>query len=208
MEIEQVQAQFISILKKHYLPLGLGFLGLIFFVYGLIALLGSSQLASKEIVFEAGSDAQAETGKKSLVIDVEGAVVNPGVYKLSGDARIQEALIAAGGLASHADRTWVAKSINLAHRLTDGAKIYIPAAGENIPASSTVLGDESIDSVSGLININSASEKELDTLSGIGPVTAQKIISGRPYASVEDLLGKKIVGSKVFSQIKDKISVY
>lgn len=208
MEIEQIQAQFISLLKKHYLPLGLGFLGLIFFVYGLISLLGSQQSGSKEIIFEVGSDEQTEAGKKSLFVDVEGAVVRPGVYKLSGDARIQEALIAAGGLASHADRTWVAKSLNLAYRLTDGAKIYIPATGENIPASNTVLGAESIGSVNGLIDINSASEKELDTLSGIGPVTAQKIISGRPYASVEDLLSKKIVGSKVFSQIKDKISVY
>jgi competence protein ComEA len=57
----------------------------------------------------------------------------------------------------------------------------------------------------GQININSASEKELDNLPAIGAVTAQKIIAGRPYGSVEELLQKKIVGKKAFEQIKDKI---
>lgn len=80
-------------------------------------------------------------------------------------------------------------------------------AGENVPASTTVLGTQSPSSISGLIGINSATEKELDTLSGIGPVTAQKIVGNRPYASINELLDKKIVGSKVFSQIKDKISI-
>ncbi len=59
-----------------------------------------------------------------------------------------------------------------------------------------------------LININTASESQLDTLPGIGPVTAQKIIVGRQYGSIDELLSKKVVGAKVFEQLKDKISVY
>lgn len=197
MEIEQVKAQLLPILKKHYIPLGLGFLGLIFLGYGLISLLGSRQSASENVVFEGGGNNEGSISQKSISVDVEGAVVKAGVYKLAADARIQEALIAAGGLASTADRNWVSKSLNLAARLTDGAKIYIPETGESVPAVNNTLG---------LININSASEQELDTLPGIGPVTAQKIIGARPYNSINELLDKKIVGSKVFSQIKDKIS--
>ena len=58
------------------------------------------------------------------------------------------------------------------------------------------------------ININAASEQELDSLPGIGPIYAQKIINGRPYSSIDELLSKKIVGSKVFEEIKEKITVY
>ena len=58
-----------------------------------------------------------------------------------------------------------------------------------------------------LININTSSQSQLEILPGIGPVTAQKIILGRPYGSVDELLGKKIVGTKVFDQIKERISV-
>ena len=207
MDFQKLVETYFPLVKRHFLPLAFGLVGLIFFTYGLISLLGSQQAGSKDITFEAGSDTQTDTDETALVVDVEGAIVRPGVYKLSPDARIQEALIAAGGLSSKADRTWVAKSLNLASRLTDGAKIYIPAVGENISAVGNVLGVQSSGNNSGLININSASEKELDTLPGIGPVTAQKIISGRPYASIEDLLNKKIVGSKVFSEIKGKISI-
>lgn len=206
MELEQIKAKLLSVLKKHYLPLGFGVAGLIFLGYGLISLLGSQRSASDDIAFEAGAD--AGMSESSVAVDVQGAVVKPGVYKLSADSRIQNALIAAGGLSSSADRTWVSKSLNLASRLIDGAKIYIPKVGENVPSASSIFGTTSLNSNSNLININTASEKDLDTLSGIGPVTAQKIINARPYNSIDELLSRKIVGSKVFEQIKDKISVY
>ena len=61
---------------------------------------------------------------------------------------------------------------------------------------------------SSLVDINTGSQSQLEALPGIGPVTASKIIAGRPYNSVDELLSKKIVGSKVFNQIKDKITVY
>src|SRR5258706_10926313 len=112
-----------------------------------------------------------------MQVDVEGAVVNPGVYKLSQNARVQDGLIAAGGLSAVADREAVAKSLNLAAKLSDGIKIYVPkigdpstGSGKNISGSSgNILG-----AATGLVNINSATADQLDNLSGVGPVPAQK----------------------------------
>lgn len=140
-----------------------------------------------------------------VFVDIEGAVVNPGVYEASMGAHLADALILAGGLAENADRDWVARNLNLALKLTDGAKIYIPARAE---AGNSKLETGTESSVNNLININTANLPELDKLPGIGPVTAQKIIDNRPYSDVNELLNKKIVGQKVFEQIKSKIATY
>lgn len=203
---QQILDKYIPLLKQYYLPLGLGLVGLIFLVYGLIALLGGSS-PSKDIMFEAGSEATESAKVKEIIIDVSGAVLKPGVYRLAFDSRVQDALVAAGGLSEAADRAWVAKNLNLALKLKDGVKIYIPPLrSESFAGQASTVG--SIYYTEGLININTASEGELDTLPGIGPVTAAKIINARPYEAIEDLLNKKIVGSKVFEQIREKITVY
>ena len=141
------------------------------------------------------------------MVDVSGAVVRPGVYSLASDARIQDALIAAGGLSDLADRDWVTKKLNLANKLADGVKIYIPDKSQN---SSPVVVGSNIPSQNepDLLNINTANASELDKLPGIGPVTAQKIIDNRPYGTIDEFRQKKVVSEKVFNQIKDSISVY
>ena len=197
-------------LKPHWLPISLGLAGMIFLLYGLISLSGTSK--SNDLVFEEANESKESQGKENngakLTVDVAGAVVKPGVYSLPQDARVQDALIAAGGMNSQADREKVAKTLNLAAKIVDGGKIYIPAIGDASQASSgqAVLGSEG--SSTGLINLNSASASELDKLQGIGPVTAEKIITNRPYGAIEELVAKKVVGQKVFEAIKDKISVY
>jgi competence protein ComEA len=142
---------------------------------------------------------EATPPPKIFLVDVGGAVVNPGIYEFGPEARLNDALVAAGGLDEDADADWVSHNLNLAGKLTDGVKIYVPYRGEGEVAG--VAGGTD------LININSASLTELDRLWGIGPVTAQKIIDSRPYAKIEDLLEKKIVKANVFEEIKDKISV-
>lgn len=92
----------------------------------------------------------------------------------------------------------------MAAKVSDGSKIYIPRFGEDSPI---VISDSGIAGSTGAINVNSAGAQELDSLQGIGPVTAEKIISSRPYGSVNDLLEKKVVSEKVFNQIKDKITM-
>ena len=134
-----------------------------------------------------------------LVVDISGAVKNPGVYKLSGGSRINDAVFAAGGLTDEAD----SKRINLAAKISDGQKIHIATVSDTVSSGTT---DTVSLSQTGLININSATEVELDKLPGVGPVTAGKIINGRPYSSVEELLSKKVVNSSTFEKIKGLVT--
>ncbi len=210
MDNSKLSSDYLPLLRQYWLPLILAALGLIFLGYSLIGFFSQKQ-DQPDILFEAAStssiDNQATTPEKLIAVDVEGAVQNPGVYKLPPDSRIQDALIAARGLAKDADRALIARNLNLASKLTDGMKIYISFLGEPPSSASqdtqgSVLGGVS----NGLININSAGETELDSLPGIGKVTAEKIISSRPFNAIEELLDKKIVSQKVFDQIKDKIA--
>jgi competence protein ComEA len=208
MDARELFFKYFPLVKKHWLPLSLGILGLMFFIYGLIGSFMASRVGSEDIVFEANSSTEQNSQAKTILVDIEGSVVKPGVYKLPLESRIQDGLIAAGGLSSQADREYVAKNFNLATKLTDGAKIYVPNISEAVKgvAASNTSSDGIVTGT--LININTSSESQLDSLPGVGPVTAQKIIAGRPYSSTDELLTRKMVGSKVFNQIKDKVSVY
>ena len=154
-------------------------------------------------------------GSEEVVIEVSGAVETPGVYKLSINARVEDALIAAGGISVDADRNWMEKTLNRAAKISDGQKIYIPRINEQISgaSASNLAGYQSTSLVGGsslteMVNINVASQKELESLWGIGPVTAQNIIEHRPYSSVEELLNNKILKTNVYETNRDKLSIY
>lgn len=148
-----------------------------------------------------------------VYVDVDGAVVRPGVYRLKDGARVSQAIDAAGGLTAEAD----VAGLNRASKVTDGQKIYVPTVGEQ-QAVAAVGGAESgaattpgAGSSSGLVNINTASAAELQTLSGIGPSMAQSIIDERTkngaFASVDDLMRVSGIGEKKLAKIKDCICV-
>ena len=177
-----------------------------------------SDEASASDVREAGDaspdDADESSAKSSsaaeVYVDVDGAVVRPGVYRLK---RVSQAIDAAGGLTAEADVT----GLNRASKITDGQKIYVPTVGEQQTAAA-VGGAESSASTtpgtgssSGLVNINTASAAELQTLSGIGPSMAQSIIDERTqngaFASVDDLMRVSGIGEKKLAKIKDCICV-
>lgn len=193
-----------SVIKGNLLPVIFGTVGLILISAGAVSLLFGGEKSSG-LEFEAGGQNNEATSSAGLstVVDIQGGVINPGVYSLPQGSRIHDLLVASGGLAETADREWAAKNLNLAAKLTDGQKIYIHRLGEQIlEGTSATTGS----SQASLIDINSASIQELDTLPGIGPVTAQKIVDQRPFASVSDLISKKTVSSSVFEQIKDKVT--
>jgi len=196
--------------KNNLIILVLGVLGLSLLIVGLIQLLGQKP---PEVNFSAAQDLKttqttASTSPK-IAVDIEGAVQKPGVFRLPPDARVQDALIAAGGISAQADRNFIEKSLNLAQKLTDGAKIYIPRQAEVATSTklTTGLSVDTSQSVRGQININSATLVQLDTLPGVGQVIGQKIIDNRPYSDISQLVSKKIVSQKTFDKLKDSIGI-
>lgn len=185
-------------LDKYKLPIGITFLG---FVLILGSLFANNLTKSKEFPKESLINTQ-----KLISVDISGAVRNPGVYQLSELSRVEDAINAAGGFSDEVNSEFVAKFINQAQKLADGSKIYVPRSGEEvtIPATGQVAGN----SISAKVNINTSNQSELESLPGIGPVTASKIISSRPYQSIDELLSKKVVGKAVYEKIKESVSVY
>lgn len=100
---------------------------------------------------------------RNNAVDVEGAVVKPGVYSINLDARVKDTLIAASGLGNDADRDWVTKNLDIVAKVSDDSKIYIPRFGESVQA--TVLNSGIVRSA-GAITVNSAGAQELDNLPG------------------------------------------
>lgn len=175
--------------------------GLLVLAVGL-AILGIGFKSSSEDIKIIEVEQEETVSAATIMVDVGGAVIKPGIYQLSSDSRVNDALIMSGGLAKDADRDRISQNVNLAAKLTDGAKIYLPFLGEEetVKDSPSLRKGESL-------NINTATLAELDQLWGIGPVTGQKIIDNRPYAKIEELLDKKIVKTNVYDAIKDKITV-
>ncbi|KKR31944.1 MAG: ComE operon protein 1 [Candidatus Gottesmanbacteria bacterium GW2011_GWC2_39_8] len=186
-------------LKTYLFPLILTFLGVIFI---LIAFFLSVRKSPEPITFMENSASPSSRIK----VDIEGSVLKPGVYDMERDSRVGDVLVFAGGLSAGADRDWVTRKLNRAAKVTDGAKIYIPAVGE----IKTPMGDISVDGAStdSKININTAALTELDGLPGVGLVTAQKIVSTRPYSSIDELKTKKAVNSSTFEKIKEMVEIY
>jgi len=184
---------------------------------GGLVLLGAAILLSRQVVSEGKvevlqSTTEAQEGPSEIVVEMAGQVVSPGVYLLVQGSRINDGLIAAGGLTVDADRTWVQKNLNRAAKLTDGAKIYIPAANEQSTGSSASSGGGiqtvSLPRGSGLVNINSATQSELEALPGIGPVYAQSIIEHRPYSTIEEMMSSGALKKSTYEKVKDSVSVY
>lgn len=144
----------------------------------------------------------------SLVIDIEGAVARPGLVSLPAGSRVGDAIGAAGGYSAQVDIAAAAAQLNLAQPLQDGQKVHVPARGEAVvPAAPSVgAGPGS----SSLVDINHASAEELDTLPGVGPVTAGKIITAReqaPFSAPEELVSRGVMGQSTYDKLSSLITV-
>lgn len=145
-----------------------------------------------------------------LVVHVTGAVVSPGVYFLEYGSRVKDAIAASGGLEIEAD----ASLINLAMPVEDGMQVWVPYKVENIVesgASTIIPGQSTTEIGGGKININTASQGELESLSGIGPVRAKAVIEYRlehgPFREIEDIQNVSGIGPVTFENIKFFITV-
>lgn len=158
-----------------------------------------------------------------IKVDVSGAVKNPGVCELKDGSRVEDVINCADGFSDEVDQEWIARSLNLAARISDGEKLYIPKEGEVAGAASTgqavgsgggeaqaMPSSAAREPTKGKININTASKSDLESLPGIGPVYAQRIIDyrlGNPFDSIEETMEIKGIGEKTFEKIKDLIVV-
>ncbi|MHB1007152.1 MAG: helix-hairpin-helix domain-containing protein [Chloroflexota bacterium] len=136
---------------------------------------------------------------RELSVYVSGAVARPGVYQFIEGARVEDALLAAGGPSTDADLN----RLNLSLRLRDEQHVQVPA---RLGASTSAVGGIA----DGMVNLNTATLEQLDTLPGVGPVTAKKIVDQRersgPFQRVDELLELKIVNSSTFANIKGRIT--
>ena len=160
-----------------------------------------------------------------IYIDVSGAVKKPGLYKLKENSRLKQAIDMASNLDTNADVDYFYRNFNLARILTDQEKIYVPSIWEvdnNLfvensrvlnylnpvtSLSNIDLSANNSEAKDPIININESDIEELDTLPGVGKVTAQKIISGRPYTSIDELVTKKVISNSVYEKIKELIKI-
>ena len=146
--------------------------------------------------------------EQPIIVQIAGAVPRPGVYALAKGSRVQDAISAAGGFLAEADKT----GINLARVLDDGEQLEIPYAEGSSPVLGTPLpASTEATSSTELIDINTASLAELDSLPGIGPTTAQKIIDYReqngPFLTKEDIINVSGIGPGTYERLKDLITV-
>ena len=211
--------------KQYKIALSLGLLGAI--VAGFILLQGrdqggtdvqqlteqtsSSSSYKDEKSNKSNEISQAETEDQLVTVDVKGAVKKPGVYQLQSNSRVHDALEKAGGMTEEADL----KSINQAQKLSDEAVVYVAKVGENAvdvttsaPASATSGTGQA---KSALVNLNTATEADFQTISGIGQKRAQDIIAYREangrFKSVDDLKNVSGIGAKTLEKLKEYVTV-
>jgi competence protein ComEA len=171
-------------------------LGLVIMIVGGVVAVRQGQDSERVEIITEGTE---KTEGTEIIVDVGGAVESPGVYQLAAGSRVNDALTAAGGLSQDADRGWVARYLNLAQVVIDGAKIYIPEIGSTGSISST--------SSTGTISINTATASELDSLWGVGEKRAADIISNRPYSSIDELITKAGIPENVLKKIRTSLAL-
>ena len=143
----------------------------------------------------------------TIIVDVAGWVRQPGVYEFTSGQRVIDAVNRAGGSKKGADLT----ALNLAAPLTDGTQIVVPQTGAAVSGGTGTTSTGGTTAGAALININTASETELETLSGVGPVTAAAIIDYRtqngPFVTVDDLVDVSGIGPATLEQIRPFVTV-
>lgn len=194
----------------------LGAVSLLFIVLSITIFIKSYQSALP-VTFSSDANAASVRGEATasadvnrITVDIEGGVKSPGVYTMHSGARVEDAIEISGGFSAWVDSDAVAKSLNRATRLSDGAKLYIPTKTDSAKAGQTGIAVSSStagSTQSGPVSVNTASSSQLDTLPGVGTVTVEKIIAGRPYMRLEELVEKKTMSQAVFTKIKDQISL-
>lgn len=197
---------------------GIVAIGIIYFIYNKNQVKEDINIEN-EILVNSVITNENNTNDEIVIIHITGSVKNPGIVKLKEGSRIEDAIEAAGGLTENADIT----KVNLAYIVEDGTKIKIPSASEEDIGDEDIIDSKSGDNIiieentvssnnsTQTININKATEKEFETLPGIGPSLASKIIEYRnqngKFGSIDDIKNVNGIGDSKYEKIKDLITV-
>ena len=197
---------------------GIVVIGIMYFIYNKNQVKEDINIENEILVNNVITN-ENNTNDDIVIIHITGSVKNPGIVKLKEESRIEDAIEAAGGLTENADIT----KVNLAYVVEDGTKIKIPSASEEDIGDEDIIDSKSGDNIiieentissnnsTQTININKATEKEFETLPGIGPSLASKIIEYRnqngKFESIEDIKNVNGIGDNKYEKIKDLITV-
>ena len=144
-----------------------------------------------------------------LVVEIVGAVPAPGVYRLPAGSRVGDLVQLAGGYGPRVDTARAEHELNLAAPLLDGDHLRVPSR-DDVAACGPSGSAGSGGTGGALVDLNRATQSELEELPGVGPATAEKIIGAReeaPFAVVEDLRTRGILGEKTFEKLRDLVTV-
>jgi competence protein ComEA len=153
---------------------------------------------------DTSAPAGAAASPQTIVVQVAGAVMRPGVYTLPVGSRVADAIRAAGGYSADVDPRQAETKLNLAAKLTDAESVVVPRVGDSGGSAANS------DPAGGLVNLNTAAAEQLDALPGIGPVTAAKIIASRTdraFTSIDDLVTRKLVTASTLAKFRDQVTV-
>ncbi len=197
---------------------GIVVIGIMYFIYNKNQVKEDINIENEILVNNVITN-ENNTNDDIVIIHITGSVKNPGIVKLKEGSRIEDAIESAGGLTENADIT----KVNLAYVVEDGTKIKIPSASEEDIGDEDIIDSKSGDNIiieentvpsnnsTQTININKATEKEFETLPGIGPSLASKIIEYRnqngKFESIEDIKNVNGIGDNKYEKIKDLITV-
>lgn len=170
---------------------------------------GEARPVSDALPFE-GSDGSVGA---TIVVDVGGAVARPGLYRFPAGIRVGDAIAAAGGFGTRVDLRRAEAELNLAARLADGDRLRVPSRDDAVGASPSGGSGGSGGGAAapgGPIDLNRATEAELDALPGVGPATVAKIVAARaerPFATLEELVTRKVLGAALLTRIRGLVVV-
>jgi competence protein ComEA len=207
--------------ERRHVVVGAVTLVVLVVVVGALALGGGRSLAHPQVTLPraspgaatgttragASADAVGQPSDEQPVVAAAGAVVSPGLYKLPSGARVADVLNAAGGPTPDAD----VDQLNLALKVSDGDRVYVPRKGEAPPPSAGVGSGSAGASADAPVNLNTATLEQLDSLPGVGPATAQAILDYRKqhgrFRSVEDLLEVGGIGPSKLEKLRQRVKV-
>lgn len=178
-----------------------------------VAVPGTTDAAGSPAVTDAAAPDSSTASGVDLVVEVGGAVRRPGVYRLAPGSRVGDAIESAGGYGPRVDSVAADRALNLARRLEDGDEIHVPSRDEAAVAAPTPGPGSSGGTpggAGGLVDLNRASAEALDTLPGIGPATAAKIIAARterPFRTLDELVSRKVISQAVLAKIRPLATV-